>query len=468
MSLNVFTNVSSLNAQRHLGKVSSNLQTSFERLSSGLRINSAKDDAAGLAISERMDAQIRGMDQARRNTADGISLVQTVESGLGEVNSILQRLRELAVQSASDSNTTTDRVTLDNEATQLIASLDQIASSTEFNGMKVLDGTTGSFTFQTGANNQADQRLSVSLGGVRAGQLGGLARSTTAAVDGTDLSGTNLSINGTAIVASTSYGSDVGHVATVNEQNDSAYAKAKAINASNVGVKANANSTVDTNTFSATSTAYTLSINNVVIFQSSQASSVEDMVSRINAQSEATGVIATNTGSSYSLTAADGRNINLNVSAGAAIQGLGAGAEQVRGTMTLSSESNITVNSGGATIGLAGSAAIAVDASNLNTNVNLQTRSGSLEAIDRIDSAIKRVITLRGRMGAVQNRLEATSSNLASISENLSSARARIRDADFAWETAALTRNQVLQQAASAMLAQANQAPQQALQLLRQ
>ena len=466
MTLNVFTNVASLNAQRHLGKTTNKLATSFERLSSGLRINNAADDAAGLAIAERMDSQVRGMDQARRNAADGISLVQTVESGLGEVGAILQRLRELSVQAASDSNTVSDRATLENEANQLIASLDQIASSTEFNGMKVLDGTNNNFTIQTGANNQADQRLSVALGGVRAGQLGSLARQTTGAVGTTAIAGGgDVVINGVNIVASATYASDIGDAAG-NEQSDSAYAKAKAINASNAGVKAVAEATVDTNTFAAAGANYTLTINNVQIFQSDQAASVEDMVSRINAQSDKTGVVATNAGGVYTLTATDGRNINVTAAAGAT-QGFGAGTEQLRGTMTLSSNENVVVSAGGTFVGLAGAATIAVDGNNLNTNVNLSTRIGALEAIDRIDASIQRVITLRGRMGAVQNRLEATSSNLAAISENLSSARSRIRDADFAMETASLTRDQTLQQAASAMLAQANQAPQQALQLLR-
>lgn len=158
MALSVFTNVASLKGQRQLGKVTNQLEKSFQRLSSGLRINGAADDSAGLAITERMEAQVRGMDQARRNSADAVSLVQTVESGLGEVNGILQRLRELSVQAANDTNTSADRDTLDSEASQLISSLDQIASSTEFNGQKVLDGTTSSMTFQTGANNQRDRK----------------------------------------------------------------------------------------------------------------------------------------------------------------------------------------------------------------------------------------------------------------------------------------------------------------------
>jgi len=192
MSMVVFSNIASMNVQRQLGKTTSQLETSFQRLSSGLRINSAKDDAAGLAITERMDAQVRGMEQARRNAADAVSLSQTVESGLGEVSSILQRLRELSVQSANDTNTVSDRNTLDAEASQLIASLDQIASSTEFNGQKVLDGTISSMTFQTGANNSADQAVTVNLGGVRAGQLGQLASEEGSAVDGSAITGTTL------------------------------------------------------------------------------------------------------------------------------------------------------------------------------------------------------------------------------------------------------------------------------------
>ena len=467
MAMTVFTNVASLNAQRNVGKASMKLQTSFQRLSSGLRINSAKDDAAGLAISERMDAQVRGMDQARRNSADAISLSQTVEAGLGEIGDILQRLRVLSVGAASDSNTSVDRQTMENEANELIASLDQIASSTEFNGSKVLDGTVASLTFQTGANNSTDQRIEVQLGGARAAQLGSLARSTTAAVDGSAISSTNVvTINNVNIADSATYQSDVGHVAVTNEQDDSAYAKAKAINASNAGVKATANATTDANTFAAAGANYTLTINGTTIFQGSQAGSVDQMVTLINAQSEKTGVVATNVGNTYTLTAADGRNINVNAST--AQQGFAAGAEQTRGTMTITDDQNIVVNAGGTSIGLATAAStINLDSNNLNTSVDLTTRAGALEAIDRLDSAIAKVSSQRGKMGAVQNRLEATTSHLGAISENLSSAKSRIRDADFAKETALLSRNQILQQAASTMLSQANQAPQQALQLLR-
>ncbi len=481
MALTVFTNVASMNGQRQLGKVTSNLEKSFERLSSGLRINSAADDSAGLAITERMEAQIRGMDQARRNSADAVSLVQTVESGLGEVNGILQRLRELSVQAANDTNTAADRETLDSEASQLISSLDQIASSTEFNGQKVLDGTTSSLTFQTGANNQSDQSITVNLGGVRAGQLGQMATETGAAsVDGSAISGSATGvgavvINGDTVVASSTYGADVGHVATSNEQENSAYAKAKAINASGVGVKANANATTSSVAYQAAGAAYTLQINGTTVLQSSSASSQEELVNQINLHSETTGVSAALNGGNIDMTASDGRNINVAVTQGAASVTTGTTAQgfttaaSAQGTMTLTSEDNITISAGSEVLGFdaSGSDSITVDSNNLNTSVDLTTRAGSLSSIDRIDSAIEKVLDLRGRMGAVQNRLETTSSNLASISENVTAAKGRIRDADFASEAANMTRNQILQQAASAMLSQANSAPNMALQLLR-
>jgi flagellin len=481
MALSVYTNVASLNGQRQLGKVTSNLEKSFERLSSGLRINSAADDSAGLAITERMEAQIRGMDQARRNAADGVSLAQTVESGLGEVNSILQRLRELSVQSANDTNTTSDRSALDDEASQLISSLDQIASSTEFNGRKVLDGTTTSLTFQTGANNQSDQSIEVSLSGVRAGQLGQLATETSGAVDGSAISGSAtgtgaLVINGNTVGSSSTYGADVGHVATSNEQENSAYAKAKAVNASGVGVKANANATSSSVTYAAAGAAYTLQINGTTVLQSSSAASQEELVNQINLHSESTGVSAALNGGNIDMTASDGRNINVavtqggggSVTTGATAQGFTTAAS-AQGTVTLTSDDNITISAGSEVLGFdaSGSDSITVDSNNLNTSVDLSTRAGSLESIDRIDAAVEKVLDLRGRMGAMQNRLEVTSSNLAAVSENVSAAKSRIRDADFASESATMTRNQILQQAASAMLSQANQAPNMALQLIR-
>jgi flagellin len=451
MALSVYTNVASLNGQRQLGKVTSNLEKSFQRLSSGLRINSAADDSAGFAITERMEAQIRGMDQARRNAADGVSLAQTVESGLGEVNSILQRLRELSVQAANDTNTTSDRGALDDEASQLISSLDQIASSTEFNGRKVLDGTTTSLTFQTGANNQSDQSIQVNLSGVRAGQLGQMAtQESNGAVDGSAIGGVvAVSINGKSVNASTTYGSDVGHDVTsaiTNEQDSSAYAKAKAINATGVGVKANASETTLTSAadFAAAGSAgYTLSINGTSVYQGSGAADIESLVNQINTHADATGVTASVNGAKVDLTAADGRNINLVSEDGGATNGAGGfegNVAQTRANITLTSTENISIGTGNSRLGYTGSS-IVVDSNNLNTSVDLTTRSGALGSIDRIDSAIESVLANRGRMGAVQNRLEMILLNLVLIFENVTAAKGCICDVDFAAEAANMTRN---------------------------
>jgi flagellin len=474
MSFIVRSNISSMNVQRQLGKTTGQLETSFQRLSSGLRINSAKDDAAGLAITERMEAQIRGMEQARRNSADAVSLTQTVESGLGEVTGILQRLRELSVQSANDTNTASDRQTLDAEASQLIASLDQIATSTEFNGQKVLDGTVTQMNFQIGANNQSDQQLTVSLGGVRASQLGQMARETSGAVaDGSAISGGAagaqgaLVINNQAVTASSTYGADVGD-AVGNEQDSSAYAKAKAINASNVGVKAIAEAAATSIIYGAGGAAYTLQINGSTVLDAGITNSQEELVNQINLHAETTGVTASINGGNIDLSANDGRNINVStLGAGAVADGWAAGDSFFRGNVTLSSEENITISDGGEHLGFAAVDSVTVDSNNLNTSVDLSSRTGALESMDRLDAAISRINEMRGRMGATQSRLESTSSNLAAITENLSAAKSRIKDADFARESASMTRSQILQQAASAMLVQANQAPQAALQLLQ-
>ena len=234
MALTINTNVASLNAQRNLGATQNNLAKSMQRLSSGLRINSAKDDAAGLAISDRMTAQIRGLNQAARNANDGISLAQTAEGALQESTNILQRMRELAVQSANDTNTGSDRQSLQAEVDQLISELDRIASTTQFNGKTLLDGSLSNAQFHVGAN--ANQTISFSVGDARASKMGSIvnsagtdsqtitptetgtaalmaqARSTYAGVNGTASNGSNISLNNTSIVSSSAYGTDATQV----------------------------------------------------------------------------------------------------------------------------------------------------------------------------------------------------------------------------------------------------------------
>ncbi|MCC6203061.1 MAG: flagellin [Gammaproteobacteria bacterium] len=501
------TNVSSLNAQRHLNTSQSAMKTSLERLSSGLRINSAKDDAAGLAISNRMTAQIRGMNQAIRNANDGISLGQTGDSALGEVTNALQRMRELSVQSRNATNSTSDRESLDAEFQQLAAEIDRIATTTAFNGRKILDGSFGSAAFQVGANVGETISVDVSTS-MRTNSIGMYASRTLTMADSLNATTTDsltmdadgdLSINGTNVGAAVA--------GTYGRGQNSAYAVANAINlgTDTHGVTAVANSLSKTFTaaslsnfgFTDATTAdtltYTLTINDQQIFVQGEADAVKtasDLASLINGFNETTGVTAAaQSNGDLVLTAADGRNIEIKeVLAGASDAAsdtltsyfgnslTGAAATQIdyyKSTVSLSSSSSMTLDlASGAADFLSDTdldpadSAATVEASGLVSRNILTTDAADL-AISSIDQAIKDVDSFRGTFGAIQTRFESTISSLQASAENLSAARSRIRDTDFAAESAELLRTQILQQAGTAMLSQANALPQNVLSLLQ-
>ncbi len=476
----VNTNVLSLNAQRNLSRSDSTLSTALQRLSSGLRINSAKDDAAGLAIADRFTTQIRGLNQAVRNANDGISLSQTAESALDELGNNLQRIRELAVQAANATNSASDRAALDQEVQQRIAEINRIASQTSFNGQKVLDGSFGSAQFQVGAN--VGETINVNLTtGVRADQLGQIATATGTAVTNAVLTDGSLTI-AVGQAAAVSVGASAAGT-QVQQTADSAYAKVNAINAAGVsGLTATATN-VTTGTFStinnaAATSTYNLTVNGVAIYAGADnvaagaSLTAADVAAQINLFSTQTGVSAAVSGTSLTLTAADGRNVvvaeTITQGAGATLTGTGIAAAQegtLRGTITLAAAQNITLGGANAAIGFAGTS-IAVDTTTLST-VSVTSVANANTAIQRADAALTAVSSLRSQLGAIQNRFESTISNLSSVAENLTASRSRIQDADFAAETAALTRAQILQQAGVAVLAQANAAPQTVLGLFR-
>jgi flagellin len=481
MPVVVNTNVMSLNAQRNLTRSDSMLATSLQRLSSGLRINSAKDDAAGMAISQRFTTQIRGLNQAVRNANDGISLAQTAESALDELTNNLQRIRELAVQSANATNSASDRAALDQEVQQRLAEVNRIATQTSFNGQKVLDGSFGSAQFQVGAN--VGETISVNLTtGVRADQIGQIATDTGDAVSASALTDGLVTIavgSGSAVaVGASTAGSGAGQTA------DSAYAKVNAINAAGVsGLTATA-SNVTSGTFSTVSSSggtstYNLTINSVSIYSGSDniadggSLTAADVAAQINLFSSQTGVSASVSGTTLTLTGADGRNVvvaeTITAGTGATLSGTGIAAAQegtLRGTITLAASENITLGGTVAAIGFSGVTSIAVDSTTLST-VNVNSVANAETAIQRVDAALTSVANLRSQFGAIQNRFESTIANLQTVSENLQASRSRIMDADFAAETAALTKAQILQQAGVAVLAQANAVPQVVLGLLR-
>ncbi len=485
MSLTLNTNIDSLNAQRNLTASQSSLATSLQRLSSGLRINSAADDAAGLAISNQFTTQINGTNQAVHNANDAISETQTAGGALATLTDSLQSIRTLAVESANGSNSASDRAALDQEVQQQIAEITRIASQTSFNGLNVLDGSSGVTTYQVGAN--VGNTISINLSqGVRADQIGQVAASTGTAVTTTALSGSNLTIqvgNGTAATVGASVaGTGAGESAS------SAYAKVQAINSAGVaGLTASASTTVTgAAAFSnitggtAGTTTYALTINGVSIYAagtaiaSGQVLTGSNVATQINLYSSQTGVSASlsSTGA-LQLSASDGRDITQTetvtagngTGTGAAIAASGT-ASTGKGTISLSAASNIVI--GGAGAADVGFTAGSISLGNATlANANVLTVKAANDTIAAIDSALATVSGFQSQLGAIQNRFASTVSNLQATSQNLTASRSTIQDADFAAETANLTKSQVLQQAGISVLAQANQEPQLILKLLQ-
>ncbi len=470
------TNVMSLTAQRNLGKSQSTLQTSMQRLSSGLRINSAKDDAAGLAISDRMTSQIRGLNQAVRNANDGISLAQTAEGALQESGNILQRMRELAVQSANDSNSANDRANVQKEVVQLKAELDRIASNTTFNGKSLFDGTFSAQKFQVGA--MANETISFGLGAASSGDMGS---NTVTGGDQFVGAATNTGITGDAdgIVITGSLGSaTTGAIAAAASMRD----VASAVNAvtSSTGVSASARTESTLTVATAGAVKFTLEGKNegagvTIDVTVASTSDLSGLAQKINDVTATTGITATADAGTITLTNEDGYDITItNDAAGQALTMDGnavaaAASGTVSGSLTLNSSSSFSLSDVEGGLEAAGYFGAATASSSLTavSSVNVGTQSGANDAISIIDGALAFISDTRATLGAVQNRFESTIANLQSVSENVSAARSRILDADFAAETANLTRGQILQQAGTAMLAQANAAPQSVLSLLQ-
>ena len=472
------TNIASLNAQRNLNMSQNSLQVSLQRLSSGLRINSAKDDAAGLAIVTRFTAQINGLNQATRNANDGISLAQTAEGSLVTIMDNLQRMRELAVQSSNATNSQSDRDALQNEVVQLRDEVQRVASGAQFNGVNLLDGTFSAQNFQVGANNSANDRIVISsIGDARTSALGASfsATVTSGAVNTTAINGSNVQINGVNIIATVSDG-----VSTASAD-ASAKAKATAINgtAGTGGVTATAVTDVAGTSQTAVAGTGTITINGITTATITQTGTAGTdrtaVVAAINAISAATGVSATDTGADatgITFQAADGRNIvhSFTQATGtftAASTGVGAAAT-TSGTLTLTAKGSSGIAAAG-TVAILGSptTTAATQSGTAISNISISSAAGALTAMDSIDAALATITSSRASLGAIQNRFSSAIANLQTNAENLTASRSRIQDADFASETAALTRSSILQQAGTAMLAQANSLPNGVLSLLR-
>lgn len=493
------TNVASLNARRNLSKTSDMLNNSLQRLSSGLRINSARDDAAGLQISNRLTSQIGGLNQAVRNANDGISLAQTAEGALQESTNILQRIRDLSVQSANGSNSNTDRKALQAEVGQLVSELNRIAETTSFGGKSLLNGTFGSAAFQVGSS--ANETINVSLQSAQSQYLGqnaddwdgtefGVGETAATAIPATN---GNTAVTGVSLTGSLGLGHfDVG-------ANASAADVAEAINAitDETGVTADARTVIELSAFSVGSVSMELSGKNASTDTVSVSASINDiddlsaLADAINQESGKTGITATADGAgnltlisesgdnigignfthstsgstvtvnnrNYDNTDTSTNNAAITLTDGANDSSLFTGTTRVDGgasgfTFSNSATTLTTAATGGSTIE-------SVD------DIDIGSAEGAQAALGVVDGAIATIDNMRASLGAAQNRLGSTISNLQNISENVSAARSRIRDTDFAETTAELAKSQVLQQAGLSMLAQANASGQSVLSLLQ-
>ena len=548
MALTVNTNVASLNTQKNLNKASDALSTTMQRLSSGLKINSAKDDAAGLQISNRLTSQINGLNVAIKNANDGISIAQTAEGAMQESTNILQRMRELALQSANGSNSDEDRASLQQEFNALSGELTRIANTTTFGGKKLLDGSMGNTSFQIGAN--ANQTVSFSLSSVAAKDLKGTYSNASTTGGATDLSASvvgdvvtvdgsttatytapsgsdaTLTINGTAVTIADGSNADaavlainkagIKGVTAVNNGGDITISNTGGnvtIGANAVGFTAGTSSNyveapIDRASVIGSAGSFTVNGESVTFDNTDD---VDTILAAIGTATggDVTGAVDTN--GRITLTSANGESIELADATGGSLASLGLSAGTTEatlqsdtsvtlngteiklrkgsdmdsivttintastgvtasknddGTLKLSSVDDFTV-AGGAALGLT-EGSIAADTQEITvSNLDISTVDGSQTAIQVLDGAMQQIDSERAKLGAVQNRFDSTVSNLQNIAENASSARSRIQDADFAAETAELAKQQTLQQASTAILAQANQLPSAVLSLLQ-
>jgi flagellin len=499
------TNVASLNAQRNLSSSQTSLNTSIQRLSSGLRINSAKDDAAGLAISDRMNSQIKGMTQATRNANDGVSMAQTAEGALASSGDILQRVRELAVQSSNSSNSASDRKALQTEVTQLTSELNRISNTTEFNGTKLLDGSSGTSNFQVGAN--AGQLISMTGSNFQTNTYGNnqVATDGTAITATSNAKGSDITINGafgTEKVTTTAYaaGDPAATPPTAEVKGSTAKSIAADINSKTAGTGVTAQAQTDMNlqlgggeSFKfeiASDNSSPVTVSFSVGGTGSNATDYASAISSINAQSAKTGVTAqydTKNGG-LKLSNSSGENIALKNTNGADNVKFGASNYKADGTVlaatadldlkaknatgvangrvTMDSENSFSATDAGS--GLAVTAATGSNSALKSVaTLDISTFEGAQAAIKTADAALSKVNGQRAELGALQSRFSSAISNLQSTTENLSASKSRITDTDFASETANMTRGQILQQAGTSMLAQANSLPNGVMSLLR-
>jgi flagellin len=453
------TNTSAMRATNASSMASKSLATSMERLSTGKRINSAKDDAAGLAIANRMASQTKSMAMAVRNANDGISLAQTAEGAMGEVTNMLTRMKELSTQSANGTLKDTDRSALQSEMSQLTQEIANVAKTTSFNGVNLLDGSANDVKLQTGIN--ADQTISMKLTDTRTSSLG-LTASVQGTVPTAALGATDLTINGAAIGATTAADAaqiaaainvktnDSGVVATAKNSVAAVVDTTKLVNGNSLKV---GGTTVTLTNAEKDVTSLAARINQTLngVANNQITASADKSGKLVLTSKDGSNIALDDTTSSILTSATDNQNATITLTA----------AATAIGAVSLEDMSGTGINIAGTTPAKGG-----FTAGKTAGTVSIATQAGASAAMGVIDSALDKISAARGTMGAAQNRLESTVNNLTTTATNLSDAKSRIEDADFSTETTALAKAQILGQASTAMLAQANQSQQGVMKLL--
>lgn len=482
MALTVNTNLASLNVQNNLNKASGALQTSMQRLSSGLRINSAKDDAAGLQISNRLTSQINGLGVAIKNANDGSSIAQTAEGAMQQSTNILQSMRTLALQSANGSPSADDRKSNQAQYAALTAELTRIATTTTFGGKNLLDGSFGTTSFQVGAN--ANQTIDMSIGNVAANNIGSQQLKSVGVLP----SATGY---GGGLINVTGGGQSVG--VTLDPKSSAGQVAAK-LNGAVGGLAATASTvaqfTVDSTALlaaSATGANFTLQVGSGTAVNFTGVTSASDLAGQLNSNAAKLGITVNydSTTQALSVKSATGENLTFNTGNAGAVAGikvatqdgsgafgtavaLDAGPIIATGSVSLNSSSSYSLSGAGVTgLFAAGTGTTANSNKVTVNNTDITTAANAQNSIDVITQAISDIDSQRAGLGAVQNRFDNTVANLQSISDNSSAARGQIQDVDYAAETAQLTKQQTLQQASTAILSQANQLPSAVLKLLQ-
>ena len=506
MALGINTNLASLSAQRALNSTQSDTNQAMQRLSTGLRINSAKDDAAGMAVTSRFTAQINGMNQASRNASDAVSMLQTAEGGLQSITDNLQRVRELAVQASSDSITATDRGYLDTEVQQLIEEINRVASSTQYNGTSLLSGSYAStgLTIQVGANNTTNDSMEVKIGDFKTSTIGAQAQvvTGTSTLNGATLDGANalsftvqtgsgsaqtvtVGANTTGNAGGSSY---AGDIKTKVEAADSNITVTVGKSVFDMGAYTAPTGAIasDKMTFTVNGTTHDIFFTDDGLSTgNAQQSTAAEMTTLLSAklQGSDAGFSVTNNAGSLTIEHSDGRNLDVSVSSSvAASTGLsptGSNASVANGTGKGYGSITMTATNNAITVGGTDQAKVTAATASTGhtvttaasgtvlTSVKVDDRAEANKAIVAVDTALNQVAKGRAELGAFQSRFESVISNLNIGSENAQAGRSRVLDTDFAVESANLAKNQVLQQAGMSVLAQANALPQQVLALLQ-